>query len=163
MVVGGIPLNFNQNFKLGEGPEFVIEGRRIQHVLLRQGAEVPPLRREHADLNNIEFDHADIYANLEAIIDAFRKGVQRVAPGGTIVANGEDANVCRSLRSARRRAGSLSARHAAATRSPRTRILAEDRPPLPRDGKGGVVPLSHQPSGGTTSPRPQVCRARAFK
>src|SRR5207244_11988395 len=54
-------------------------------------------------VNNIEFDHADIYANLDAIIDAFRKGVQGIAPDGVIVANGEDAHVNALRRGARAR------------------------------------------------------------
>lgn len=97
MVVGGIPLNFNQNFKLGDGPEFVIEGDEYNTAFFDKG---PKFLHYHANtflLNNIEFDHADIYSDLEAILSAFRKGVQQVAPGDVIVANGDDANV-QSLR-----------------------------------------------------------------
>src|SRR4051812_32079775 len=98
MVVGGIPLNFNQNFKLGDGPEFVIEGDEYNTAFFDKG---PKFLHYHANtllLNNIEFDHADIYANLDAIIEAFRHGVQQVAANDVIVANGDDANVM-SLRS----------------------------------------------------------------
>jgi UDP-N-acetylmuramate: L-alanyl-gamma-D-glutamyl-meso-diaminopimelate ligase len=97
MVVGGIPLNFNQNFKLGEGEEFVIEGDEYNTAFFDKG---PKFLHYHANtllLNNIEFDHADIYSDLEAILSAFRKAVQEVAPGDAIVANGNDANV-QSLR-----------------------------------------------------------------
>ncbi|MFL6246863.1 MAG: UDP-N-acetylmuramate:L-alanyl-gamma-D-glutamyl-meso-diaminopimelate ligase [Thermoanaerobaculia bacterium] len=97
MVVGGIPLNFNQNFKLGEGPEFVIEGDEYNTAFFDKG---PKFLHYHANtflLNNIEFDHADIYSDLEAILTAFRHGVQQVAPEDVIVANGDDANV-QSLR-----------------------------------------------------------------
>jgi UDP-N-acetylmuramate: L-alanyl-gamma-D-glutamyl-meso-diaminopimelate ligase len=93
MVVGGIPLNFNQNFKLGDGPEFVIEGDEYNTSFFDKG---PKFLHYHANtllLNNIEFDHADIYADLEAILSAFRKAVQQVAPDDVIVANGDDANV----------------------------------------------------------------------
>jgi UDP-N-acetylmuramate: L-alanyl-gamma-D-glutamyl-meso-diaminopimelate ligase len=93
MVVGGIPLNFNQNFKLGNGPEFVIEGDEYNTSFFDKGPKFLHYGANTLLLNNIEFDHADIYANLEAIIDAFRKGVQQVAPGDTIVANGADAHV----------------------------------------------------------------------
>lgn len=98
MVVGGIPLNFNQNFKLGKGQEFVIEGDEYNTSFFDKG---PKFLHYHANtllLNNIEFDHADIYSDLEAILSAFRKAVQQMAPGDVIVANGDDANV-RSLRS----------------------------------------------------------------
>jgi UDP-N-acetylmuramate: L-alanyl-gamma-D-glutamyl-meso-diaminopimelate ligase len=93
MVVGGIPLNFNHNFKLGAGPEFVIEGDEYNTAFFDKG---PKFLHYHANtllLNNIEFDHADIYASLDAILDAFRKAVREVAPEDVIVANGDDANV----------------------------------------------------------------------
>src|SRR3954451_10992536 len=97
MVVGGIPLNFNQNFKLGGGPEFVIEGDEYNTAFFDKGPKFLHYGANTLIVNNIEFDHADIYANLDAIIDAFRKGVAAVGPDGVIVANGDDENV-RSLR-----------------------------------------------------------------
>lgn len=93
MVVGGIPLNFNQNFKLGNGPEFVIEGDEYNTSFFDKGPKFLHYGANTLLVNNIEFDHADIYANLDAIIDAFRKGIQQVAPSDVIVANGDDANV----------------------------------------------------------------------
>lgn len=93
MVVGGIPLNFNHNFKLGDGPEFVIEGDEYNTAFFDKG---PKFLHYHANtllVNNIEFDHADIYSDLEAILSAFRKAVQQVAADDVIVANGDDANV----------------------------------------------------------------------
>src|SRR6266480_885276 len=101
MVVGGIPLNFNQNFKLGRGPEFVIEGDEYNTAFFDKGPKFLHYGANTLIVNNIEFDHADIYADLAAIIDAFRKGVQGVAPDGAIVANGEDANVNALRRDAR--------------------------------------------------------------
>jgi len=97
MVVGGIPLNFNQNYKLGSGPEFVIEGDEYNTSFFDQGSKFLHYGANTLLVNNIEFDHGDIYANLDAIIDAFRQGIQQVAPGDVIVANGNDANV-QSLR-----------------------------------------------------------------
>lgn len=99
MVVGGIPVNFNQNFKLGSGDDFVIEGDEYNTAFFDRG---PKFLHYHANtlvVNNVEFDHADIYADLDAIVAAFRRGVEQVAPGDVIVANGDDANVG-SLRNA---------------------------------------------------------------
>jgi UDP-N-acetylmuramate: L-alanyl-gamma-D-glutamyl-meso-diaminopimelate ligase len=93
MVVGGIPLNFNQNFKLGDGPEFVIEGDEYNTAFFDKG---PKFLHYHANtllVNNIEFDHADIYADLDAILASFRAAVQQVDASDVIVANGDDANV----------------------------------------------------------------------
>ena len=93
MVVGGIPLNFNQNFKLGDGPEFVIEGDEYNTAFFDKGPKFLHYRANTLLVNNIEFDHADIYSDLGAIIHAFRLAVERVPPGDMIVANGDDANV----------------------------------------------------------------------
>src|SRR5438552_9043380 len=103
MVVGGIPLNFNQNFKLGDGREFVIEGDEYNTAFFDKGPKFLHYGANTLIVNNIEFDHADIYADLAAIVDAFRKGVQGVAPDGVIVANGEDAHVNALRRDARAR------------------------------------------------------------
>ena len=92
-VVGGIPMNFNHNFKLGQGPDFVIEGDEYNTAFFDKGPKFLHYRANTLMLNNIEFDHADIYADLDAIIAAFRTAVQQVAPGDLIVANGDDANV----------------------------------------------------------------------
>jgi UDP-N-acetylmuramate: L-alanyl-gamma-D-glutamyl-meso-diaminopimelate ligase len=96
MVVGGIPLNFGHNFKLGTG-DFVIEGDEYNTAFFDKG---PKFLHYHANtllVNNIEFDHADIYLSLDEIVEAFRKAVRQVAPEDLIVANGEDENV-RKLR-----------------------------------------------------------------
>jgi UDP-N-acetylmuramate: L-alanyl-gamma-D-glutamyl-meso-diaminopimelate ligase len=93
MVVGGIPVNFNANFKLGDGEDFVIEGDEYNTAFFDKG---PKFLHYHANtllVNNIEFDHADIYDSLEAIIAAFRHAVEQVAPGDTILANGDDPHV----------------------------------------------------------------------
>src|SRR5438105_4270981 len=97
MVVGGIPLNFNHNFKLGNGDDFVIEGDEYNTAFFDKGPKFLHYGANTLILNNIEFDHADIYENLEAIIEAFRAGVMQVAPGDVVIANGDDENV-RSLR-----------------------------------------------------------------
>jgi UDP-N-acetylmuramate: L-alanyl-gamma-D-glutamyl-meso-diaminopimelate ligase len=98
MVVGGIPLNFNQNFKLGDGAELVIEGDEYNTAFFDKGPKFLHYRANTLLVNNIEFDHADIYADLGAIVAAFRKAVQQVAPDDLIVANATDENVL-SLRS----------------------------------------------------------------
>jgi UDP-N-acetylmuramate: L-alanyl-gamma-D-glutamyl-meso-diaminopimelate ligase len=98
MVVGGIPVNFGQNYRLGEGKHFVIEGDEYNTAFFDKG---PKFLHYHANsllLNNIEFDHADIYDNLEAIVSAFRAAVQQMAPEDTIYANGDD-EIVQSLRS----------------------------------------------------------------
>lgn len=96
-VVGGIPVNFGSNFKLGKGTPFVIEGDEYNTAFFDQG---PKFLHYHANtllLNNIEFDHADIYDSLDEIVAAFRAAVEQVAPQDVIIANGDD-EVVQSLR-----------------------------------------------------------------
>jgi UDP-N-acetylmuramate: L-alanyl-gamma-D-glutamyl-meso-diaminopimelate ligase len=103
MVVGGIPLNFDRNFKLGYGPDFVIEGDEYNTSFFDKGPKFLHYGSNTLIVNNIEFDHADIYADLNAIIEAFRKAVVQVAAGDVIVANGDDANVVSLRNDARAR------------------------------------------------------------
>src|SRR5260370_30944612 len=103
MVVGGIPLNFNHNFKLGNGSDFVIEGDEYNTSFFDKGPKFLHYAANTLIVNNIEFDHADIYADLNAIIDAFRLGVQQVEPVDVIFANGDDANVASIRKDARGR------------------------------------------------------------
>ncbi|HEY0593113.1 MAG TPA: Mur ligase family protein, partial [Thermoanaerobaculia bacterium] len=100
-VVGGIPVNFQSNFKLGGGEAFVIEGDEYNTAFFDRG---PKFLHYHANsliVNNIEFDHADIYDDLAAIVRAFRAAVEQVAPEDAIFANEDDPNV-RGLRDAAR-------------------------------------------------------------
>src|SRR6202007_775486 len=85
MVVGGIPVNFNQNFKLGGGAEFVIEGDEYNTSFFNQGAKFLHSHANTLIVNNIEFDHADIYENLDAIRGMFRRAIEQVAPGDLII------------------------------------------------------------------------------
>jgi UDP-N-acetylmuramate: L-alanyl-gamma-D-glutamyl-meso-diaminopimelate ligase len=103
MVVGGIPLNFDQNFKLGEGADFVIEGDEYNTAFFDKGPKFLHYRASSLIVNNIEFDHADIFPSLDAIVEAFRQVVQQLAPDDLIVANGDDALVTSLRRDARAR------------------------------------------------------------
>jgi UDP-N-acetylmuramate: L-alanyl-gamma-D-glutamyl-meso-diaminopimelate ligase len=93
LVVGGIPLNFGQNFKLGSGKEFVIEGDEYNTAFFDKGPKFVHYHPDTLILNNVEFDHADIYDDLDAILASFRKVLEGMADDGLVVANGDDANV----------------------------------------------------------------------
>lgn len=97
-VVGGIPVNFGSNFKLGGGPEFVIEGDEYNTAFFDKGPKFLHYHARALLLNNVEFDHADIYDSLDQIVSAFRAAVQQISPGDLVVANGDD-DVVQSLRS----------------------------------------------------------------
>ncbi|MCB0277424.1 MAG: hypothetical protein KDI06_21595, partial [Calditrichaeota bacterium] len=86
-IIGGIAKNFDSSIGLGEGPFFVIEGDEYDCAFFDKRPKFIHYFPEYLIANNLEFDHADIYANLEAIQSEFRK-VIRIMPGkGLLVAN----------------------------------------------------------------------------
>ncbi len=92
-VVGGIPVNFGHNFKLGDGEHFVIEGDEYNTAFFDKGPKFLHYQADSLIINNIEFDHADIYENLDSIIEAFRQAVKALGSDDRVIANGDDANV----------------------------------------------------------------------
>jgi UDP-N-acetylmuramate: L-alanyl-gamma-D-glutamyl-meso-diaminopimelate ligase len=89
-MIGGIPSNFGQNFKLGQGPYFVLEGDEYDTAFFDKGPKFLHYDPWIVILTSIEFDHADIYRDLEHVISSFRKLIRIIPPDGLIIANGED-------------------------------------------------------------------------
>lgn len=92
-MIGGIPKNFNRGFKLGKSDLFVVEGDEYDTAYFDKAAKFFHYLPETVILNNIEFDHADIYDNLDQIKLAFRRLVNLIPGNGLLLANIEDANV----------------------------------------------------------------------
>ena len=83
LMVGGAQPRFRRQLSSSApGRGFVDRGRRVRHRLLRQGAEVPPLPPDALLLTAVEFDHADIYRDLEHVKSAFRDAARRAAADG---------------------------------------------------------------------------------
>src|SRR3989449_1389500 len=95
-LVGGIAENFGSSFQLRDGPDFVIEGDEYDTAFFDKGPKFLHYLPRIVLLKNIEFDHADIYADLEAIKTAFRRLINIVPRSGLIVA-GVDSPVVREL------------------------------------------------------------------
>ena len=96
-VVGGIPLNFPRSFRLGKGKTFVIEGDEYDTAFFDKGPKFLHYYPHHLILNNLEFDHADIYPNVEAIEAQFVKVCELVPPEGVIFANVDDPGIARLM------------------------------------------------------------------
>ena len=96
-VVGGIPLNFPRSFHLGTGKTFVIEGDEYDTAFFDKGPKFLHYHPHHLILNNLEFDHADIYPNVEAIEAQFIKLCALVPADGVIFANVDDPGIARLL------------------------------------------------------------------
>src|SRR5213593_1117836 len=95
-LVGGIAENFGSSFQLRDGPDFVIEGDEYDTAFFDKGPKFLHYLPTIVLLKNIEFDHADIYADLEAIKTAFRRLINIVPSSGLIIA-GVDSPVVREL------------------------------------------------------------------
>jgi UDP-N-acetylmuramate: L-alanyl-gamma-D-glutamyl-meso-diaminopimelate ligase len=95
-LVGGIAENFGRSFQLADGPEFVIEGDEYDTAFFDKGPKFLHYLPRIVVLKNIEFDHADIYQDLDAVKTAFRRLINIVPRSGLIVA-GVDSPVVQEL------------------------------------------------------------------
>src|SRR5262249_7690283 len=88
VLVGGVALNFGEggsSYRLGQGRDFVIEGDADDSADVDQTAKFLKYLPDIAVINNIEFDHADIYADFEAVLLAFRRLVNLVPRRGLVL------------------------------------------------------------------------------
>jgi UDP-N-acetylmuramate: L-alanyl-gamma-D-glutamyl-meso-diaminopimelate ligase len=99
-MIGGIPDNFGRNYKTGNGPYFVIEGDEYDTAFFDKGPKFLHYHPWIAILTSIEFDHADIYRDLDHVTDSFRRLIALMPGNGLIIANGDDAIVRREIRRA---------------------------------------------------------------
>ncbi len=95
-LVGGIAENFGKSFQVTDGPDFVIEGDEYDTAFFDKGPKFFHYLPRILVLKNIEFDHADIYADLDALKLVFRRLINIVPRNGLIVA-GVDSPVVAEL------------------------------------------------------------------
>ncbi len=85
-LIGGIAQNFGVSFRVTESDYFVIEGDEYDTAYFDKGPKFMHYLPEIAIVNNIEFDHADIYPNLDAVKLAFRRFINLVPANGRLIA-----------------------------------------------------------------------------
>jgi UDP-N-acetylmuramate: L-alanyl-gamma-D-glutamyl-meso-diaminopimelate ligase len=91
-LVGGVPLNFGVSARLGRGRHFVIEADEYDTAFFDKRSKFVHYRPRTAVLNNLEFDHADIFPDLAAIERQFHHLVRTVPGSGRLVVNaGQDS------------------------------------------------------------------------
>lgn len=100
-MVGGIPRNFGKSFKLGKGPYFVIEGDEYDTAFFDKGPKFLHYSPWITVLTSIEFDHADIYRDLEHVRQSFQKLILLIPPDGLLIANHDDPIVMTEVKLAR--------------------------------------------------------------
>ena len=96
-LVGGVPLNFGVSARLGSGNTFVIEADEYDTAFFDKRSKFVHYRPRTAILNNLEFDHADIFDDLAAIERQFHHLVRTVPGSGRIVVNALEESLSRVL------------------------------------------------------------------
>jgi UDP-N-acetylmuramate: L-alanyl-gamma-D-glutamyl-meso-diaminopimelate ligase len=92
-LIGGVPENFGSSFALGDGREFIIEGDEYDTAFFDKGPKFLHYFPDAAILTSVEFDHADIYKNLEGVKTSFKRLVNLIPRRGLLVAWDGDPNV----------------------------------------------------------------------
>ena len=99
-MIGGILKNFNSNYRLGDGDYIVLEGDEYDTAFFDKGPKFLHFNPYLAVLTGIEFDHADIFADLQHVKNAFGQFVSGISPDSTLIAFDDDSDVRDVLKNA---------------------------------------------------------------
>jgi UDP-N-acetylmuramate: L-alanyl-gamma-D-glutamyl-meso-diaminopimelate ligase len=97
-LVGGVAVNFDGMYRLGRGPAFVIEGDEYDTAFFDKGPKFMHYRPDTAIIGTVEFDHADIYRDLEQVETAFRRFTNIIPRRGLLIRH-EDCEITRDVTS----------------------------------------------------------------
>ncbi len=92
-LIGGVPANFDVTARVGNSAFFVLEADEYDTAFFDKRAKFVHYRPRTAILNNLEFDHADIYADVAAIRWQFHQMLRMVPPSGRLIVNGRDSQL----------------------------------------------------------------------
>jgi UDP-N-acetylmuramate: L-alanyl-gamma-D-glutamyl-meso-diaminopimelate ligase len=92
-LIGGIPNNFGAGARFTDSPWVIIEGDEYDTAFFDKRSKFVHYMPELAIINNLEFDHADIFENLGAIQTAFKRFIVLIPRNGQLFANGDDPNL----------------------------------------------------------------------
>ena len=92
-LIGGIPINFGTSARFGKSRFFVVEADEYDTAFFDKRAKFVHYRPRTLIINNIEFDHADIYKDMDAILWQFHQLMRMVPADGNIIINGHDENI----------------------------------------------------------------------
>jgi UDP-N-acetylmuramate: L-alanyl-gamma-D-glutamyl-meso-diaminopimelate ligase len=96
-LIGGIPNNFSQGARFTDSEWFIIEGDEYDTAFFDKRSKFIHYQPEIAIVNNLEFDHADIFENLDAVRKTFSHFIRLVPRNGLLLANGDDENIASLL------------------------------------------------------------------
>lgn len=92
-LIGGIPNNLGQGARFTESEWFIIEGDEYDTAFFDKRSKFVHYLPEVGIINNLEFDHADIFPNLEAIKTSFKHFIRLIPRNGLLLGNGDDLNL----------------------------------------------------------------------
>ena len=92
-LIGGIPNNFGQGARFTDSEWFIIEGDEYDTAFFDKRSKFLHYQPEIAIINNLEFDHADIFKDLAAIQTSFQHFIRLIPRNGLLLGNGDDANI----------------------------------------------------------------------
>jgi UDP-N-acetylmuramate: L-alanyl-gamma-D-glutamyl-meso-diaminopimelate ligase len=92
-LIGGIPNNLTQGARFTDSPWFVIEGDEYDTAFFDKRSKFVHYLPEIGVVNNLEFDHADIFENLDAIKKSFSHFIRLIPRNGLLLGNGDDPNL----------------------------------------------------------------------
>src|SRR6266436_1730319 len=92
-LIGGIAENFGSSFALGKGKHFILEGDEYDTAFFDKGPKFLHYFPDSVVLTSVEFDHADIYKDLDAVETSFKRLVNLVPRSGYLIAYDNSANV----------------------------------------------------------------------
>ena len=84
-LVGGVALNVDSNFRFGQGPHMVVEGDEYDTAYFDKGPKFLHYRARTAMLTSVEFDHADIYRDMEHYESAYARFAETIPADGALV------------------------------------------------------------------------------
>ncbi|HSM30516.1 MAG TPA: UDP-N-acetylmuramate:L-alanyl-gamma-D-glutamyl-meso-diaminopimelate ligase [Woeseiaceae bacterium] len=94
-LIGGVPANFGVSARYGGGDCFVVEADEYDTAFFDKRAKFVHYRPRTLILNNLEYDHADIYKDLDAILWQFHQLMRTVPGSGRVIVNAADDNIAR--------------------------------------------------------------------
>jgi len=92
-LIGGIPTNLGQGARFTDSEWFIIEGDEYDTAFFDKRSKFIHYLPEVAIINNLEFDHADIFENLDAVKTSFKHFIRLIPRNGMLLANGDDQNL----------------------------------------------------------------------
>src|SRR5882724_1353059 len=96
-LIGGIPNNLGQGSRFTDSEWFIIEGDEYDTAFFDKRSKFVHYLPEVAIINNLEFDHADIFDSLDSVKTSFKHFIRLIPRNGLLLANGDDKNLVQLL------------------------------------------------------------------